>query len=123
MDWGRESSRGRIFSGILFLAVGVVFLLANLEGVALRPLLMRWWPLLLLAIGVRNVLDRPGRAGLMMGTFWIGAGALFLADTLGYAEVPILATFWPLTLIWLGIAVAVGALGCSRRIIGEGDRS
>lgn len=54
-----------MFGAIVLIAIGVIFLLINLDVlpvVQLRALLAQWWPLILILVGVW-LLIRPRRNG------------------------------------------------------------
>ena len=48
---------GRLFSGVLVVAIGVIFLLNNLDIIEARDIFRLWfWPILLIAFGVIQLL-------------------------------------------------------------------
>ena len=48
---------GRLFSGVLVVAIGVIFLLNNLDIIEARDIFRIWlWPILLIAFGVIQLL-------------------------------------------------------------------
>lgn len=60
-------SRNGNFGGIVLILIGVLLLLANLDFIHIRDL-VRFWPLLLIAVGVRMVLrDRKPNSGPASG--------------------------------------------------------
>lgn len=97
-----------IFTGLLFLAIGLVLLLGNLELFALRPTLSRWWPVLLVVIGVKHLILFRGPGAWINAVFWIGTGTLFLSSTLGFLGIGLTSLIWPMMLIGLGICTIVG---------------
>jgi hypothetical protein len=125
MTWQPESRRGgQIFGGIVFVTIGAVLLLGNLNFLSLRPLLSQWWPLILMIIGIKHLVLWRGSVGLVSGLFWIGSGALFLASRLGYLQVAITSIIWPLLVIWFGILVALGPCGpCGPNSIHDGSKT
>jgi hypothetical protein len=84
--------------------------MANLEMVSLRPLLSQWWPLILVIIGVKHLIQN-GSGDWLSAVFWIGTGALFLSASLGYLDVAYTSLLWPVLLIWFGVAMAIGSRG------------
>ncbi|HKV23071.1 MAG TPA: DUF4097 family beta strand repeat-containing protein [Candidatus Acidoferrum sp.] len=56
---------GGIFTGLVLLAVGALLLLHNYRGLELGDVLIRWWPLLLIFLGLIKLYERfaAGRAG------------------------------------------------------------
>ena len=48
---------GRVFTGVLVMAVGVIFLLNNLGIIAARDIFRLWfWPVLLILVGVMQLM-------------------------------------------------------------------
>jgi len=107
--------KGRTFTGGVFLIVGALLLLGNLNVLDIRPILSQWWPLILMVIGIRQMLLLRGSGAWIGGLFWIGTGTLFLASTLGYIHAAVTSIVWPLMLIWFGVLIALGHKGCGDR--------
>jgi hypothetical protein len=105
-----------IFSGLLFLALGIILLVGNMGLFPVRPVLSQWWPALLIIIGIKHLIVFRGQAGWVGGLFWIATGALFLASTIGYLGVGIPGLLWPILLIWFGVFTV---LGCGIRCGGH----
>jgi hypothetical protein len=121
--WRHERRReGRIFTGVVFLIIGTLLLLGNLNFLDIRPLFSHWWPLILVVIGVKQFLILNGSGAWIGGVFWVGTGVLFLASTLGYLQIAITSILWPLMLIWFGVLIAVGHNGCRRDSIEDGSK-
>jgi hypothetical protein len=116
-----ERREGRVFTGVVFLIIGIVLLLGNLNVLEIRPLLSQWWPLILVIVGIKHLLNLRGTTAWLGGLFWIGTGALFLASTLGYIHIAITSVIWPLMLIWFGVLVVVGGNGCGKTSIRDGS--
>jgi hypothetical protein len=106
---GRREGRG--FMGILLLTFGVLMLLSNLNVLSMRMVIYQWWPLILLAFGLKYLIAMRGSAAWIGGLFWMGTGALFLGSTLGYLEFPVTRVIWPLMVIWFGVLIALGETG------------
>jgi hypothetical protein len=109
-----------IFSGLLFLTLGVILLLGNMSLFPVRPLLTQWWPALLVIIGIKHLIVFRGRSAWVGGLFWIGTGALFLSSTLGYVSIAIPSLIWPLLLIWFGVFTVLGCGGSCGRDVNDG---
>src|SRR5262245_47133322 len=105
---GREGQGSGIFVGLLFLALGIILLIGNLDLYHIRPFLSEWWPMLLIIIGIKNTVLYRGAYAWVGGLFWMGIGGLFLASTLGYLNIPIPSLAWPLIVIWFGIFTILG---------------
>jgi hypothetical protein len=94
---------------LLFLSLGLILLLGNMSSFPARPLLARWWPILLVIAGVKQLILRRRRLYWISSVFWIGTGALFLSSTLGFLDIGIARLLWPLMLIWFGVLIIVGS--------------
>lgn len=104
----REKHGAGIFVGLLFLALGVILLIGNLNLFPVQPLLSQWWPVLFLVIGIKNIVVYRGTYAWVGGAFWLGMGLLFLSSTLGYLDIAIPTLIWPLILIWFGVFTFLG---------------
>ena len=95
---GNRSSR--IVTGLLLVVIGALFLIENLTDWSFT--FSDWWPALVVAIGLANLVQR--RSGRW---FWAAVtlfGGLMLLDSLGvwridYGDV---WRLWPLVLVWVG---------------------
>ena len=93
--------------GVILVMVGALFLAAQAGHVHLGPFLLRWWPLVLIAIGgTRMVNERhvlsPGITLVLIGGF-----ALFF--TLGAMKWRLLLKIWPIILVAAGASMLIGA--------------
>jgi predicted membrane protein len=68
----RHGSGGRLLVGLLFIAGGILFTLANFGVVHVRDV-TRFWPLILVAVGLLRLASRSVFAGLLL----VGLGVLF----------------------------------------------
>jgi predicted membrane protein len=91
----------RLVPAIVLIAVGAIFLLHNLHIFYAQEVL-RYWPTLLIAVGVVKLVDSQDSGGRVGGGVLLGLGAVFLAQSLGYLEV----RFWDL---WPVVLIAIGA--------------
>ena len=105
---GQHRWSGVFLGGVLML-VGA-FLLADKLALADTADAWRWWPALLIVLGVAKLLD-PGSVGRRFGALiWILAGALLLALNLHIVPARI-KDFWPLLLVLLGGWIALRGFG------------
>lgn len=95
----------QVVLGVLAIAVGMLFLLDNLDVVNFRRALP-FWPLVLIVLGVVKMCDTRSRNGLLLGAVLAGVGVVMLLDRLGFFYVSWHA-LWPLALIALGVAVVL----------------
>ena len=85
------------------IGIGVVFLLNNLNIYFLHDI-WRFWPGILIAVGLVKMVDSPVSSGRVTGGILVGVGALFLADNLGFLNLS-WENFWPLVLIGAGLVM------------------
>jgi cell wall-active antibiotic response 4TMS protein YvqF len=93
----------RLVPAIVLIAVGAIFLLNNLHLVYAHDLL-RYWPAILIAVGIVKLVDSPDTSGRVGGGVLVGLGAVFLAQSLGFLDVRFW-DLWPLILIAIGLAM------------------
>ena len=118
---GRRNAAGAgIFGGLVFLTLGVILLLGNLDLFPVQPVLSQWWPAILILVGIKHLLAWNGRNAWIGASFWIGTGLLFLSSTLGYLSVGIASLLWPVMLIWFGVFTFIGR-GCERPMGGRSE--
>jgi hypothetical protein len=100
-QWEERYSLGPIIPGIILVALGALFLLNNLHIIQVREF-FRYWPVILIALGLARLLD-SGQAGPRPdGLILIVAGAALLAVNLRFLALQY-RDLWPLLLIALGI--------------------
>ena len=109
----RGGPGGRLWFGLVIMALGVLWTLDNL-GVLDAGHILRWWPVLLVVTGIVNLsgIGRRRRPGL--GLIMLAAGGLLLLAPLGIASISA-EQLWPLVLI------ALGASMLSRTRLGVGQ--
>lgn len=93
--------------GIGLMLVGVLVLIDR-SGLLDALRVLRFWPLVLIAIGAQQLQARGWRPGsdgpVPWNAFaWIGIGSLFLLNTLGITRASIFDLFWPVVLIGIGV--------------------
>lgn len=94
----------RLVVGLAIMMAGLVLALDSL-GVVDGTVLFRFWPLVLVAIGVVKWLSPPRQ--LSSGIVWILAGSAFLLVTLGRMS---FGGIWALLLLFIGANIAYRAL-------------
>ena len=87
--------------GLILVAIGLLFLLDNLNILYLREW-VRYWPVILIAIGLAKLVDSTFTGGRVVGAIFMGTGAVLLAKNLGLIVVRA-RDLWPLILIGLGL--------------------
>ena len=92
---------GRLLVGLLFVAGGVLFTLSNFGVVQVREA-WRYWPLVLVAIGLLRLTSRNVFAGLLL----IGLGVLFQLRELDLVWFR-LSWLFPLVFVLVGLRILV----------------
>lgn len=94
--------QGRIFSGLIIIAVGVIFLLANMDKLDFGNFISTYWPMILVVIGLWHLLANGLRnAGFSL--FLIAIGAFFQLNNWGVLGARVWTYFWPLLIIAAGL--------------------
>jgi len=86
--------------GIVVIIVGILFTLDNLEILSASHYL-RFWPLILIAVGMAKFFDSVGRGGRLIGILFLGAGSVLLLKNLNVFSFR-LFDLWPLILVIIG---------------------
>ncbi len=105
----RGRGRGGIVMGAILALIGLAFLLNNMGYISVGYL-WRFWPMLLVLVGVVNFVSRH-RA---WGTVVMLAGVVLQLNELGITHFG-WAAFWPMMLIALGILTMWGSFGWSKK--------
>jgi predicted membrane protein len=93
--------------GILIIAVGVVFMLDNLQIVDAGTVLY-FWPAILIIFGASKAAQSTNRSGQIFGFIFIAIGALMLLDRMDIIDFRIW-DWWPVVLIIVGLNFLRGA--------------
>jgi cell wall-active antibiotic response 4TMS protein YvqF len=97
----------RLVLGVGLALFGAVLTLDRL-GLVEADLLLRFWPVILIAIGVLQYRHAPGSqrgARSVNGVIWIVIGVWLLLNSLRILRVGIWDLFWPLVLIAIGVSL------------------
>jgi len=100
-DWRNRNSLQGIIPALIVIGIGVLFLLNNLNIFFIHDV-WRFWPVILIAVGLVKLVDSPLSNARITGGILVGVGALFLADNLGFLNLT-WESFWPLALIGAGL--------------------
>ena len=103
---GRGGRRGSIVpAGIYFRALfswpSVLYF--SSDGIPQRPLIWRFWPVILIAGGLLKMVESRDEYRTGSGVFWIVVGLLFPDGQLQYPADCICWRRWPVVLIGLGV--------------------
>jgi hypothetical protein len=99
MPKARFRVTGQLIAGVVLAGLGVLFTLDNLDLVRARDVL-RYWPAILLLVGISQILQARSSAGIVGGSIWILFGGLLLGERLDL--VSNVFRFWPLFLVGVG---------------------
>ena len=102
----RSGLGGRIFFGVVVIALGVLFLL-NSVGVANLDRLLEWWPSLIILYGAWRLIANRFRS-LFWPALLIAIGAFLQLGQLGL-DIN-WGMFWPVAVIAVGLAILMGGL-------------
>jgi multisubunit Na+/H+ antiporter MnhB subunit len=91
----------RLIPAVIVIGIGVLFLLNNLNILYFSEW-ARYWPVILIAIGLVKLVDADSPGGHVAGGVLVGVGAILLGQTLGYLNVQ-MHDLWPLFLIGAGL--------------------
>ena len=93
----------RLIVGLAVIVAGVVFTLDNF-GILSSWVVLRLWPVVLIAVGIVKMREHRGFWGGFWGSFLALVGLALLVDNLGFVRFP-LYKLWPLALVAIGIRV------------------
>jgi cell wall-active antibiotic response 4TMS protein YvqF len=93
--------------GVILVMVGALFLTAQAGHIHLWTFLLRWWPLILIAVGATHMVNErrvlsPGITAVLMGGF-------MLFFTLGALKWKMFLRIWPIVLVAVGASMLIGA--------------
>lgn len=111
----RRAERGmtsQVLMGLLVIAVGLLFLLDNLDVIEIHHALS-FWPLVFIFAGVAKLLDTSTPNGYLVGLAGIGIGTVMILNRLGIIDVS-WRMAWPLVLILGGAMVVYRAMSGQR---------
>ena len=101
-NWPRANSAHGIVVSLAIIALGTLFLLDNLGIVSFHDV-ARYWPVILIALGVVRMVDSHGSASLTWGAVLAGVGGLLLLDNLNLI-------YFDWRIVWPAILIGVGVL-------------
>ncbi|MFI5372496.1 MAG: LiaI-LiaF-like domain-containing protein [Candidatus Eisenbacteria bacterium] len=112
MSYEMRRTIRRSLWGVLFILVGLGFLLDQMRVIHLRHwtlLWWRWWPATLILIGLGNMLVPLTPKHISSGLFMMLLGAWFFvcqSEWHGFTY----RTGWPLLIVAMGVNVVIGAV-------------
>jgi hypothetical protein len=102
--------RSSLFWPLIFITLGVLFLLNNLGYIQgdIWNNLIRLWPLILMIIGLDSAYKGDGIVGAVL---LLSVGCVFLLANLGYLAIDawqVIIRLWPVLLIAIGLDILIG---------------
>src|SRR5580765_3263747 len=94
---------GRVMVGLVMMAFGILWTLDNLGIMEAGPIL-RWWPLLIIALGVSRLVGIGHYRNMAAGSIITLVGAWLLAEQLDLIHMSVFA-LWPLMLVVFGVVI------------------
>jgi predicted membrane protein len=95
----------RLVLGLIVLSLGALWTLDNLGVVDSGPIL-KWWPTLLIGLGVAKLFGVGSSRNVAAGTLFMVVGVWLLAGGLGIGWVD-LSILWPLILVVIGVNLVI----------------
>ena len=96
--WNRPGHH--LFSGFIFVLIGLVFLLGNMGFLNVNAVL-RFWPVILIAVGLFKLAESRDDYRSGSGVFWVVVGLLFLMSNFNILRIAF-RDIWPILLIGVG---------------------
>lgn len=95
-----NKKQGQLVAGVIVIALGLMFLLDNLDIVNIHRMFF-FWPMVLVGLGVIKVMQSRALGGYIIGAGLILLGVILFFSKLGLFHFS-MKVFWPLVLIWFG---------------------
>ena len=93
--------------GVILVMVGALFLAAQAGHIHLWTFLLRWWPLVPIAVGATHMVNE--RRVLSPGITLVLMGGFMLFFTLGALKWRMFLKIWPIVLVAVGASMLIGA--------------
>lgn len=104
--WNRDRFRahGGLVGGVILAGIGVLLLLQNL-GIPYFDDLERYWPVILIVVGIAHAARSIGMGGRIWGAAVFLAGLLFLLNNFNIIRGDVWRFVWPGVLILIGLGM------------------
>ena len=107
-DWRYRRTSSHLLMGVVIVGIGVLLLLDNL-GIPGISDVWRFWPVILIVVGLSRIVENPSPSGAIWGLVVAGIGTIFLLDHLGFHIS--FHIFWPVILIGFGLSMLARNFG------------
>jgi hypothetical protein len=101
-----KGSQSRIFWGLVFIIVGVLFLLDQIGELDVGHVISRYWPAIFIIVGI-SILIANDFKNTGPAVFFILFGSFFLLMEMRIFERTVWHYFWPIVIIGLGVWILV----------------
>jgi predicted membrane protein len=102
-----RDNQGSLFWGFLIIVIGVIFLLGSLGRLDTRDVFHRYWPVILIALGLWQMIS-TGFRNVFPGLLLLVVGAIFLGHGLDSFPPNVWIYVWPLAVIFVGLWLIFG---------------
>jgi predicted membrane protein len=99
---------GALIAGLVIVAIGALLLLNQL-GVFPHGIMMHFWPVVMIVIGLIKIFTGKDRGEMVVGGCLIAGGVLLQTNSLGITHIT-LSQAWPMFIIVVGLMVLAHAL-------------
>jgi predicted membrane protein len=100
-DFQSKGAKSQMVLGVLVIAMGLLFLLDNLDILDVHRAIS-FWPMVFIIAGVVKLYDTGTRGGQLVGAALVGLGVLITLDRMDVIDFNV-RTMWPLFFIGFGI--------------------
>lgn len=101
-----KGSQSRIFWGLMFIIVGVLFLFDQIGELDIGHVISRYWPAIFIIVGI-SILIANDFKNTGPAVFFILFGAFFLLMEMRIFDRTVWHYFWPIVIIGLGVWILV----------------
>ncbi len=102
----------RTVYGLLIVGIGLIALAGSLGYYEVEGLWRTFWPVILIAFGLANLVEEP--RNIVISGLMTVVGVVFLLRNLGYEyfeKIDIWAMIWPLVIIFIGVTLLTSRSG------------
>ncbi|HEY5611816.1 MAG TPA: DUF5668 domain-containing protein [Thermoanaerobaculia bacterium] len=99
----------RMVWGLSLITLGVIFFLREFDGLDLIEYVWRFWPLILIAVGLAKIIQPEAKDGRGGGFTLLGIGVWMLIGSLRMFGLDY-GNSWPVVLVFIGIGMVWNAL-------------